>query len=134
MSRAHNCFAFTGCCGVLSSWCGPDSGVYTALVPLPYLFSKAWHCTFIRGRLSPISFDSPLLICRSQMDETMEVDSGMNFQTLAQESQEFGDTQGTVVLHVTRTMLTNLSQISYTIACWPLTRQFSRYTGQSTYP
>ena len=37
------------------------------------------------------------------MDETMEVDSGMNLQALTRETQEFGDPQGISSLHVMRT-------------------------------
>lgn len=36
-----------------------------------------------------------LLILPFQMDETMEVDSGMKFQNLMRESEEFEDAQGT---------------------------------------
>jgi len=33
------------------------------------------------------------------MDETMEVDSGMNFQTLTRETQEYEDAQSTNLLY-----------------------------------
>lgn len=69
--------------------------------PLLILHDLILYLYHIHGQYPSIRFNSLLLISRFQMDETMEVDSsGMNFQTLTRESQEFGDAQGTIFLYV----------------------------------